>query len=296
MPVPEPFSLTTGAVGLATACKACIDIFEYVYVGRRFGKDYATAQLRLAVLQLRLSRWGAAIHIDDDPQYRNPLPGGGDVQTAKDILGQIYVLLNDSSKTTRQFDTVGLEGKRSIADGNDESHDPNDTTVTTALTRRMRDMATKRQKGTNGLKLTKWAIHSRAALDRLIGDIKGLVDDLEVLFPAADARQRLAQDEVAGLSPREVQQLAAAAATGVDPALEKATAAADGHKYERIEIESGGGEGGRDLWGNYVANGFKATGFQGASHSYNGVKIKGGSGHVSLFGNKYGGEDPFSGK
>lgn len=287
MPVPDPFSLATGAVGLATACKACIEVFEYAHVGRRFGKDYQTAQLRLAVLQLRLSRWGAATHMDDDSRSRNSLPSEGNVQTAEKILGQIYVLLKDSSKTTTQFD---VPHGSIIPDGNDEFQEPNDITVTAALTKRMKNMAIMRQKGTNVLKLTKWAIHSRDALDRLIGDVKSLMDDLETLFPAAEARQRLAQDEVAGLSPQEVQQLADAS-TGVDPALQKATSVGTGHKYGKIEIESG--EGSKDLWGNYVADGFKASGFQGASHSYDGVKIQGGIGHVSLFGDKYGGKDPF---
>lgn len=52
----EPFGIASGEISIASAFTTCVDAFEYVHIGRRFGKDYQTDQLRLTLLRLRLSR------------------------------------------------------------------------------------------------------------------------------------------------------------------------------------------------------------------------------------------------
>jgi hypothetical protein len=59
----EPFGIVAGAVGIAATFKACVDCFEYIQLGRHFGRDYQTDLLSLNCARLRLTRWGQAVNI-----------------------------------------------------------------------------------------------------------------------------------------------------------------------------------------------------------------------------------------
>jgi hypothetical protein len=72
----EPFGILSGAVSIAAAFTACVDCFEYVKLGRRFGRDFQTSQLSLTCARLRLSRWGVAVRVYDDPQLGCRTAGG----------------------------------------------------------------------------------------------------------------------------------------------------------------------------------------------------------------------------
>jgi hypothetical protein len=62
----ELFGIVAGAVGIAAAFTACVDCFNYVQLGRRFGQDYQTDILSLSCARLRLTRWGQAVDIYGD--------------------------------------------------------------------------------------------------------------------------------------------------------------------------------------------------------------------------------------
>jgi hypothetical protein len=69
----EPLGMVAGAIGITSAFSACIDCFDYIQLGRHFGKDYQTSLLTLGLLKLRLSRWGEAVKIYEDPQLSSPM-------------------------------------------------------------------------------------------------------------------------------------------------------------------------------------------------------------------------------
>jgi hypothetical protein len=54
--------LVIGAVSFAGLFTNCVDCFEYVQLGRSFGRDYQRALLRLDIVKLRLSRWTDAVN------------------------------------------------------------------------------------------------------------------------------------------------------------------------------------------------------------------------------------------
>lgn len=64
----EPFGIVAGAIGITAAFTACVDCFEYVQLGRHFGRDFQTSQLALSCARLHLTRWGESVNIYDDPQ------------------------------------------------------------------------------------------------------------------------------------------------------------------------------------------------------------------------------------
>lgn len=62
---------------------------------------------------------------------------------------------------------------------------------------RMRDLAARRQRETNILKKTVWALYEKKKFDNMIQDVTGFVNELVALFPAAQgSQQSLCQAEV----------------------------------------------------------------------------------------------------
>jgi Prion-inhibition and propagation len=51
----EPFGIVAGAIGISSAFTACVDCFEYIQLGRRFGRDFQTHQLAINCASLRLT-------------------------------------------------------------------------------------------------------------------------------------------------------------------------------------------------------------------------------------------------
>src|SRR5271155_746968 len=92
----EAFGIFAGAAGLAGLFTPCVECFEYVQFGRRFGQDYERSLVKLDVVRLRLSRWGVSVGIVADPrESRTSFPtsqgGASDAELAmvKSVLGQI---------------------------------------------------------------------------------------------------------------------------------------------------------------------------------------------------------------
>jgi hypothetical protein len=284
----DPFGIVAGVVSIATAFSACIEVFEYVHLGRRFGKDYQTNQLKLTVLRLRLSRWGEAVHFYDDPQLGSPAASKAELQAAKDTLLQILVLFEDSNKISKKFGTTGDAPP---------APESNADMAALAVNNRMRSLAAKRQKGATILKLSSWAIHHSTSFKTLIDDISALVDGLEQLFPPPPAAQaQLAKQEAAEAQGEEEGQALVTASEGLDEALHEAAAqvAVEGHQYKHVEVEAG--EDSAVLNGNVYASGYTGGTVPGASHLYDRVKIKGAKELRVLNGNRYGGDNFFSRK
>jgi hypothetical protein len=280
----DPFGITASAIGIAAAFTACVDVFEYVHLGRRFGKDYQTNQLRLTLLRLRLSRWGTAVNIYNDPQLGNPSASKAEIQAAKDTLLHILVLFEDSSKISKEFKMKDDAGAA-----------PDDASVDVAVlavNNNMRALAAKRQKSASLAKLTSWAIHDGKVFKRLTDDISGLIDGLVSLFPAQEAQTALAKEEVAVVQDRNEAQALATAAEGIGDPFLKDALKATGHQYKNLEVE--GGKDPTILNGNVFLAGWAGGGLSGVSHSYDGIKVRATEGLRMINGDKYGGSDPFA--
>lgn len=96
----EIFGAVAGAVSVAAAFSAVIDVFDKVQLGRNFGRDYYTGQLQLDVLHVRLSRWGKGVDVyTDDGSARSAKPAGASHQF-------------DGVKITGNGKTVVMNGNR----------------------------------------------------------------------------------------------------------------------------------------------------------------------------------------
>src|SRR2546421_7448225 len=103
----EPIGLALGVAGLGGIFTSCVNCFEYVQIGRQFGKDYGRYMLRVDVVRLRLSRWGESVGMYMAPA-QSPTEYCGsasseDIAKVNEILGEIMELFADVEKSSNKF-------------------------------------------------------------------------------------------------------------------------------------------------------------------------------------------------
>ncbi|EHK16156.1 uncharacterized protein TRIVIDRAFT_119731, partial [Trichoderma virens Gv29-8] len=214
----EAFGMVSGSIRAATAFSACVEVFDYVQLSRRFGKDYQTSQLKLTLLKLRLSRWGAAVDVYNDPQLGNPSATKDDIETAKDTLFQILVLFEDSKTIADRYELKA--GKNEAVEIQDPVTYSAAEMAIASVNNKMNALAAKRRKGASVLKLATWSIHHNKAISRLVEDISGLIESLEQLFPPPPTTQsHLVQREVSEAQGEQEKAALTTSAQGIDQVL-----------------------------------------------------------------------------
>jgi Prion-inhibition and propagation len=273
----EPFGIAAGAVGIAAAFTACVDCFGYVQLGRHFGRDFQTDVLALNCTRLRLTRWGQAVNIYDDPKLGRPDATPAEIQAAKDTLHHILQLFADTEKISKKYKLSAKPGD----DLSTLSTDDMDPAVM-ALSNKMKKLAIRPQKGSSVLKTASWALYHRSELKELIQNITSLIDNIEDLFPAPQSQLGLVKQETAEIQDKQALGLVESAAQDVDNLLQAAAKEAlTGHQYLNVVIK------GKAQTGDVFSSDWKGEA-RGASHKYDGVEVdKDGK---ALIGNQYGGK------
>jgi hypothetical protein len=173
----EAFGIVSSVVSIASIFSTCLECFDYIQIGRRFGKDFQTKLLTLSLLKSRLSRWGTAVHIYDDPQLGHPKATQDDINLAKNVLYQMLVLLADSEKVSNKFRLTAKAGENLSV-----FTSANLDTKISVLDNKMCQQAAQRQKGSSLAKLTSWALYKKEYYSSLVEDISQLLDNLEQVF------------------------------------------------------------------------------------------------------------------
>jgi Prion-inhibition and propagation len=274
----ELFGIAAGAVGIAAAFTTCVDCFGYVQLGRYFGRDFQIYLLSLNCARLRLTRWGRAVNIYEDPKLGRRDTTTVEVQTVKDTLHQILVLFANIEKISKKYKLKAKAGEDLSILAPDDM-DP----AVMALSNRMRELAIRRQKGSSVLKTASWALYHKSELKELTTDISSLIDNIETLFPAPQSQIALAREETAQIHDERSLKLVENAAQDVDSLLQTAAKEAlTGHQYLNVVIK------GKAQTGDAFSSDWKGN-VIGASHTCDGVEVdKEGK---ALIGNKYGGKD-----
>lgn len=78
-------------MSVAALFNNCVDCFEYVQLGRHFGRDYERCRLKVDIAQIRLSWWGEAVVINKDPRFAIVLPTDIPTQQVQSILEEIGI-------------------------------------------------------------------------------------------------------------------------------------------------------------------------------------------------------------
>jgi hypothetical protein len=222
----EVAGLVVGVGALAGLFNNTIECFEFVQLGRTFGKDFQTSQLKLNSAQLRLSRWGKALDLNEDIRDTTSLVGRfgseANVKHAEDLLGQITETFADAEGVSNKFKLRMPPQDGSLAVYNPQTDlDP----LGTKLHEKMRQLALDRQSRSGVRQKVKWALYQQKQFLRLIEDVTELVDSLVRLFPASQQAQReLCDAEVSAIGASEALSVLKDIAAAQDKLLEQAIA------------------------------------------------------------------------
>lgn len=217
----EPFGIVASALSVAGLFNNCVDCFEYIQLGRHFGRDYATCQLKLDVAKLRLSRWGEAVKINDDLRFRTTEPSeGSPIELAKSIIEQIINLFKSAWATSNRY--ARREDQHNLGVFEDKAMTP----VEQTLHNRMEVVARRRQRDTSLSKKIAWALYGKKTLEKTIRDITDLLDELEAAFAGEveAVRHRLVEIEIEEVKDEATLTVLKDAAEGIDTALSNAAA------------------------------------------------------------------------
>ncbi|KAI2625451.1 prion-inhibition and propagation-domain-containing protein [Hypomontagnella submonticulosa] len=186
-----------------------IDCFNRIQLAREFEDDFAAYQLKLDILQMRLSRWGEVAKTSN-----------------ADLIKEAAVILSKIEDTLGAAQRKATKTKATLAASNKETLDPESNVPNHLKKIRMvfRQCLHKRTAQAGKVVASmKWAFYQKAQFDKFIADMSALVKDLEDLFPE-DLQQKLRElsnEECGTFSKPNLEELMEFA-EGCDPWLESA--------------------------------------------------------------------------
>lgn len=221
----ETFGVVAGAMGIPAIFSTCVDGFNCVQLGRNFERDYGTSLVTLRLQGMRLSRWGAAAEIYDDPELvkLNTMPGGA--EAAKVTLCQIHQLFSDSEKKSKTFLSKQISAPSSTVYSAENITDPELSSIIQQTNNIM--VKRKDKQGRSLWNKVTWSLYERESFQQLIQGISGLLDELEKLFPAPESQRKLLDEDIAAIKQAVSLEYIQKLADGVDKLLQ------DRAKYTR---------------------------------------------------------------
>ncbi|RGP77357.1 hypothetical protein FLONG3_4495 [Fusarium longipes] len=211
----EVFGTVAGAISIAALFNNCIDCFDYIQFAKNFGDDFSRYQLRLDVAKCRLSRWGAAIDINNDSRFHSEMLADATMELAKNILGEIMTRFGAAHRTSLRYTETCKERSTAVCTEADLE------TVSLRLHHRFRTLALQRQGRVSLTKKAYWAIYDKGYIERVIRDIFHFLNELENVFPAiSQATRQLARMEIEEVSDQKELKMIQEVAKDLDPVLE----------------------------------------------------------------------------
>jgi Prion-inhibition and propagation len=276
-----------GGVALAALFASCVECFDYVQLGRKFGSDYETSQLKLDLVKLRLSRWGESVRINGDPAARLhvAVASSEDQETVKRLLGHIHMLFEDAKNKSVRFQQFARPDER-------ELFAAQDGVTLQGFHQTVRILSNRRQKRTNWTKKVAWALYEKKQFNEVITDITTLVNELIDLFPAAQtSQQQICKVEVSEISASANEQnmtMLKDTASGVDDLMESVITqiinGASGHTFEGLRM----GEQSKLMMGNLYVHRAQPAQAPCSGHSYKNIVSSGSA--IGLLGDQHGGK------
>jgi tRNA U34 5-carboxymethylaminomethyl modifying enzyme MnmG/GidA len=204
----EIFGVVTGALSVAGLFNNAVQCIELIRVGQNLGSDADIYSVRLELAALRLSRWGSAVDINNDARFSVVNSKDAQVHTAKQTLEQLFRLFADAYRKSGAPPTTNLKLLAQL-------HNP--------LTNVFREV-TKRRMKVDGIKpKVSWAIYRHKDFWNLLENITELLDGLESIFPAQEARTKeLAAEEIAEVQNEETLRLLSKISEEIDKKLQEA--------------------------------------------------------------------------
>jgi hypothetical protein len=187
----ETFGTITSALSVAALFNNCVNCFEYIQLGPHFARDYERFQLKVDVIRARLSRWGQAVAINEDPRFATDEPADGYVQQAKHILIEIGYLFEDLQTASKRYEM------RTRQEDLEHLEVQNMQPVPRKLHNHLKAIVSRRQDGTSLFKKAAWALYDEKNFMRMISELAEFISALEKLVPGKDnIRRTLVEVEI----------------------------------------------------------------------------------------------------
>ncbi|KAJ8126489.1 hypothetical protein O1611_g7148 [Lasiodiplodia mahajangana] len=186
----EVFGTVASALSVAALFNNCVNCFEYIQLGRHFGRDYERCQLKLDIAGTRLSRWGQAVAINEDPRFATGEPKDTSSQQAHAILEEIEQLFGALQKASKRYAISAKQEDLELLQIQDMQP------IAQKLHSHLNAIVSQRQKQTGFLKKVAWALYDGKNFDKLVGELTGFVDDLEKLFPVEVTARAMVELEI----------------------------------------------------------------------------------------------------
>lgn len=209
----ETFGTVAAALSVAALFNNCVNCFEYVKLSRNFGHDYERCQLKIDIAQTRLSRWGKAVAIREDPRFSAESPGDAPTRQVLSILEEIGLLFQAAQKKSKRYEVASRS--EDLVVWQDEDMQP----VVRQLHGYLGKAVRQRQKQTSIVKKAAWALYDAKQFDKLVEHITGFVDDLEAVWPAEVACRHLARLEIEEVNDEPTLTIVQETASHIDDVL-----------------------------------------------------------------------------
>lgn len=186
--------------GITALLPIVIQAFDGIQVARGFEDDLKLHQIRLDIVQLRLSRWAAAVGFNLDAvdgqagdgsleAIQAKFGGPAEIEAAEDLICKIQKVLRDAQETSRKMQPQQISEQ--IATDDDLSSRFKRLRIKLrALTQKRLGRASTHYEG------TKWALYKKEQSEALTTQLLALIEQLEQLIePASPKLDELSQED-----------------------------------------------------------------------------------------------------
>ena len=187
----EPVSLS---IAIATLFTTCIECFEYFKAAKGFEQQFEVLLVKLEYQQERLLVWGELAGVSNEKRFHvKPLSESEHKrqQLTKRCLDKIHELFKDTENLKSKY------GVRAYTP-------PVDTTphsgISSNALKRFRLRLGRPNQALSTLDKTRWAIHHETKFQKLVQDIRDLIDCLMTEVPVSpELQEEKVQDDIASM-------------------------------------------------------------------------------------------------
>lgn len=200
-----------GTVALFSLFKTCLDMYDTLECGRRYGADYEVLTTKVGVERVRLSIWGDTVGLPGlgDEAVVAAAPGGPQtspetgasgvdprlhdpriVKAVFDILHCMQQLFEDTSSLTRRYGLQATSSSPSSSAAGGVATLASQASGSNALVTTFRSTYTRlqgTQRSASLMTSARWAIKDKKRFQRFVDDLRSFNDGLNGLFPDVGA-------------------------------------------------------------------------------------------------------------
>lgn len=217
------------AIAVACLFSTCVQCFDFYRAGHNLEKNLEIVLVKLDIEKTRLLTWGNTLGILKSPQDGRSKElddlGAAELVKLKRYLEQIEFLLTDADKLQNEYGLqmgMAAPGSGSLAPQSGSRSKIQSLQMLSSNSMNLFKTSYKRFWVQNmsekckpsKISRTKWAIHDQSKFERLVSDLRGLVDGLFNILPVTQAVQdKIIKEDISSILDLSKLRLVQAACT-----------------------------------------------------------------------------------